>query len=739
MKTKLFLLGLLVVAVSRQPIDADDFAINNNERGASQDRIMNNPTPDLQGLSTVGERYRNELMSASTAAGTKYMSSLQPDGAWGDLNYTRLEFPYAHITRCSIMLRAYNKTDDPHQGSPEMLDAALRSFHKWVQEDTISGNWFYEQITKPQQAAYIMLIGRGQIPAEDWSKGISIINRGWPVPDPTIRHAQNLVYRINQTLIKGIIEDDPTFVHSVIQTLEDEISLSEKAGIKFDWSFHQHGPQLYWGGYGYGFSSDISKIALKVAGTPYALDPEKLDLIASLLLDGQQWAIRGDALDPGVTGRGVSRPYHANAANGLAAACDRLVQLGTSRCAELKNMARNIRGEEGGVPLSGNRHFFTSDFMAHHRPGFYTSFKMASNRVFGTESGNNEGLKNFHLPDGATWLFRRGDEYDHIFPVLDWKRIPGITCEQYKTPSPLCEWGNQSWSNSSWAGGASDGMYGAATFHLNRLNVMARKSGFYFDDGFVLLGAGISCDNGSEKVLTSINQCLLKSDVAVHNGMSVSVFPRGQRTYSDLKWIHHDEVGYVPLSAQAVTVQVAEQSGSYHDINHSYSADIRKSDIFSLFVDHGVKPATGTYACAILPGIDRDALDAWAVCPPVEVLSNTRELQAVVHKGIQVAGAAFMRPGAVTIDKDLTVSVDAPCVVVIRYSRDRFAAAVASPENKALTVHLRVNRKSPEAKCGEAQRASCLTYHLPDGDYAGQSVVKELVLLDPANACRNAR
>lgn len=179
-------------------------------------------------------------------------------------------------------------------------------------------------------------------------------------------------------------------------------------------------------------------------------------------------------------------------------------------------------------------------------------------------------------------------------------------------------------------------------------------------------------------------------------------------------------------------MQVAEQSGSQYDINRSYSKDIEKADVFSASVNHGVKPATGTYAYAVLPGIGDDDLDSWADSPPVVVLSNTEDLQAVVHKDAQVAGAAFMKPGSITIDKGLTVSVDQPCVLVIRYSSDRFSAAVANPENTALKVHLKVNRKSPGSEWIEDEKVSCLTYDLPDGDYAGQSVVKDLVLLDPS-------
>lgn len=732
---KPLLLELPITGPVRLQIDADDHAFNNSESCASQDKIeiMDALTPDLAGLATIGQRYRADLMAPTFSAAAGFMNTMLPDGTWADLSYTSNELPLTHISRCSQMLRAYNKPGHAYYLSAQMLSAALLSFNRWMVVDWQDWNWFRNQITGPREAASIMLIGRGQIPPQDWTKGLEIVGRAWPPPDGDQGHGQNLVYRLYPTIIGGIIQDDPAVVHGAMQGLEDEIVVPSVAGIQVDWAFHQHGPQLYWGGYGQGFASDISLVTLKVAETPYALNPAKLDLVTAMLLDGAQWAIRGSALDSGVAGRSVSRPSHSTAGNSFAPVCDRLIQSGNSRETELENLARNIRGQQGGVPLLGNRHFFTSDFMAHHRAGYYTSFKMASNRVYGTESGNNEGLKNFHLPDGATWLYRRGDEYHEIYPILNWRLIPGITCEQYTGAIPLCEWGNNSWSNSTWAGGASDGMYGTATFHLNRLNVSARKSAFYFDDEFVVLGAGISCTNGSQDVMTSINQCLQNGNVIVHNGVSQAVFPPGQQTYNNPKWIHHDQVGYVPLAPQQIIVKAVEQSGSYFEINNSYSTDILKANVFTAAVNHGINPSNATYAYAIVPGIDSNGLNVWADAPPVQVLSNTAALQAVVHRGIQVAGVAFMQGGTVVIEPGLSVSVNRACVVFIRYAGDRFVAAVASPEHFDGTVLMTVSRclSGEGAEWIPAEQVSRVLFSLPGGHFAGQSVVKDLAVTEP--------
>lgn len=724
---KPLLIEMPVTGPVRLQLDADDQAFNADESCASQDKIeiMDELTTALAGLATIGQRYREVLMDYSFWAAEDYMTSMDPGGYWDDIDYGTTEVPYTHISRCFYMLRTYNKVGHAYYESPLMLDAARRSFHYWMQEDWQDWNWWDNQIGVTLDAAEIMLIGRGQLWRHDWTKGIEVLGRAWPASNPNLATGQNLIYRVHQTILRGVIEDDPAVTYEIMQEAADEIVQPADEGIQVDWAFHQHGPQLYWGGYGLGFSSDIATIAQRVADTPFSLAPAKLHLVTGLVLDGQQWAIRGHALDPGVMGRSISRKSASTNGSSFAAICDRLVASNDPRLAELENMAKNIRGEAGAVPLSGNRHFFTSDFMAHHRAAFYTSFKMASSRIYGTESGNDEGLKNYHLPDGAAWLYRRGDEYDNIYPVLEWRRIPGITCEQYTESIPLCNWGANSWSDTTWAGGASDGTFGAATFHLKRLDVEALKAGFYFDDCFVLLGADVACA-GNQPVYTSINQCILNGDATLDDGTGPSLVATGEHHYTDPKWIHHDGVGYVPLAPAEITVKADAQSGNWYDINHSYSTDAVTEDVFSAWVDHGTQPSAGSYAYAVLPDFDTAATSAWADAPPVEILSNTNALQAVRHDAQGVVGAVFFTTGSLEIENGLTVTVDQPCVAVMRYGDHGFGAAVANPDAQARTVTMTVTHDwaGQGVEWSETRQTTILTFDLPGGDYGGASVVK---------------
>ena len=62
------------------------------------------------------------------------------------------------------------------------------------------------------------------------------------------------------------LADNPDLVAAAFRRIADEIRVSAEEGIQADFSFHQHGPCLYNHGYGSGFSTDGSAIALTPTG-----------------------------------------------------------------------------------------------------------------------------------------------------------------------------------------------------------------------------------------------------------------------------------------------------------------------------------------------------------------------------------------------------------------------------------------------------------------------------------------
>merc|ERR1711957_310056 len=55
---------------------------------------------------------------------------------------------------------------------------------------------------------------------------------------------------------------------------------------------------------------------------------------------------------------------------------------------------------------------------------------MHSARTIPTDCCNSQGKLSEHIGDGMIYLYKSGHEFDSIFPIWDWQRLPGTTVEQ---------------------------------------------------------------------------------------------------------------------------------------------------------------------------------------------------------------------------------------------------------------------------------------------------------------------
>ena len=307
-----------------------------------------------------------------------------------------------------------------------------------------------------------------------------------------------------------------------------------------------------------------------------------------------------------ITRKGLTARY-------LTTACNNLLALNTGREDDLRTFKAVLQTGEGSA-VTGNKHFWRGDIMCHHRKGYYASARFYSTRTVSTDGPHNrEGLKSHHLSDGCNVLLRTGGEYQEVFPAWDWQKIPGTTVEQRPelTGSP------RRMGETRFAGGVSDGEYGLAAFDLKRDGLTARKSWFFFDDEYVCLGAGITCGS-DHPVVTTLNQRNLEGDVWIGDASAARKLDKGLRRPERPSWVWHDEIAYVLLDTAAVHLRNDLQRGSWHEINQRYSKEQVARDVFTLWVDHGSSPQNGSYAYAVVPGIERTAVEAFAMCATME-------------------------------------------------------------------------------------------------------------------------
>jgi chondroitin AC lyase len=472
-----------------------------------------------------------------------------------------------HAQRVLNMSKCFRISANLQRADAALLKQTLAALDYWLANDFQNPNWWHNQIGTPQLIGEsAVLIGAEHLSAAQRDKIDAIMARStwarWT--------GQNLVWGVTNQILRGLIKRDAGMITQAYDRFYAEIVITPREGIQPDYSFHQHHEQFYSGGYGLAFSMDVARYTAIAWGSRWQIPPEKLDVFNGFMLDGQRWMMHYDRFDHSAVGReivrrGLSAVPHdwtggpitpRGAAYALANAVRLLADQPVPRRAEYRDWLRSLTARPvddaaadaanaaNALPLIGNRHFWRSDYMVHHRPGWMASVRMFSDRLINTEMVNDEGKKSQHLADGANFLYLSGNEYTGIFPAWDWTKIPGTTAEQntldFEDGKEIGVKGK-----TSFVGGVSDGACGLACMDLHRGDLRAKKSWFFFDNSYTALGAGITSATDNP-IATTINQCHLTGEVKSGEAK------QGER------WFHHANVGYVlpgssPTSASPPT------------------------------------------------------------------------------------------------------------------------------------------------------------------------------------------
>lgn len=665
--------------------------------------------PDAD-VALILQRLRAQYAGGSYDHAREWLALQAADGHWDDVSYQDSAMaswkPLAHLSRLGAMANAYVSLSSPDFHSAAMLAGIVRGLHYWYNLRPISNNWWNNTIGQPLTMTRILVPLEDVLPPDVFHTGLSYYYCPAEV-DPQRATGQNLVWYAQQQLIRGALTQSAEDIATASGAMQREIRITTAEGIQPDFSFHQHGPQLYNGGYGQDFIVDTTRYASLLNGTRFAFSQAKLSMLADYLLEGSGHMIRGKLLDYSANGRAVTRRNAGEGAVPLAAACERLAALLPQRAAELNALKDHI--EDSGLPFSfmGNRYFWSSDFMTDQGGDYYISVKMVSNRTVGTETSNGENLKACWLPFGLTWIVTRGDEYENIFPVLDWGHLPGVTSAHFATANV-----KRLTQPDSFVGGVSDGIYGAAAMDFEQMSTRGHKAWFFFDDAMVALGAGISSMR-DEPVATTLNQTLLNGPVMV-DGHELD---QRELRLPHATWVLHDNVGYVLLEPEPVTVSAGAQTGDWHSINVQYPDTPVTENVFSLWIDHGVRPKDATYAYAVVPDVDARTVALWGPYPPVRIIANTPELQGVVYDNERVSEIVFHTPGSAVLQDGISLKVDHPCLLLLEVNDDTTRFTVSSPGGEFDVVHLTVTTPHSEQQ---------VTFDLPGGEWAGKSQLKEI-------------
>ena len=655
-----------------------------------------------------GYRPRIEVYIKSDYGKTgDYLESMNSNGGWNDVDYTDRDnnwAPLAHLDRLMVMTYNFRKDTSQWFQNKTLLKGIEKAIQYWYQVNPECDNWYKNRIAKQFYFNVIALLLDGRIDASLEKKMINDLTE-----TPTMT-GSNRTLLATSTFYRGVLENNPEMIQQGVSGVTDQIKITTKEGVQPDYSFHQHGHFLYNGSYGLNYLRESAWMATIVNGTQFAFPEKDIKILRDYYLNGTRWMIRGGLIDYNVRGRQVGRGDAMKLyGDVLVPILDRMITANPEYANVYQTSQNRIIKQLPQIKY-GHKHFWRSDYTIHHRQAYSTSLKMCSERTIGIETNmNTENKLGYWLPYGLTYIYRRGNEYEGIFPAWDWARLPGVTCPHIEIEGTTK--GPDKTQHTSFVGGVSDGKYGVSAMDFSKNQTTAKKAWFWFDDEWVALGAGITSTHDST-IVTGINQVLQNGPVTVDG----QLFAQGKRTLNHPKWILQDSVGYVFPVDETIQLKAEVQKGNMQRIYGLGKDTVYAPEVFSLWIDHGIKPKNATYEYIVVPATGETTLTEYAEHIPVTILSNTSQLQAVSNTKTGCTGIAFYKAGKCTVNANLSIKVNKP--VLLLYDARNQQISVSDPTTKLTNAMITV-----AAKNKKNQR---FTVDFPTEGFAGKSVILNL-------------
>ncbi len=623
-------------------------------------------------------------------AGT-YLSTQNVNGSWADVNYADTGsaangapwLPYLALDRMQAMAQAFADPANQYYHSPSMQNGIQKAIDYWFTVNPTSVNWWENGIGRQERLMKIAVMCEGYLTSTEVTNIVNILSAA-QTTDGT-----NSSWYTQECGYKGLILEDPNTVRSAIAAFNVLANITiTVTGIQTDMGFFEHGKKNYTTGYGMSFARDMAFWAYLTTGTVFAFDPNAIVCLSSYILDGTRWILKGNVADLGMGMNGPNWPGYTSSANRFYE--DPLKWMQTAnpvRAGDFSKALTNIQGGSTDNGLKGNRTLWDTLVSSHMRTNYGITVKMASSTVTGGEwrTMNPNGYNLLYWTcQGATAIQQHGDEYEGIYPLMDWAHVPGTTA-----PDALTKDGGFT-NPKTFVGGVTNEKYGATAFDFNKLNTSGKKGYFFFDNEMVALGAGIT-STATAPIHTTLNQCLARGSVLVDGNL----FSGNAISFTG-KWVYHDGIGYVFPDTTTYSVQNKSITGSWSNVIRDSDTTSITQNVFSLWLNHGTNPTNASYQYIVLPGETSAQVSSYANSLPVSIISNTASIQGVRHNTLGIAEILFYQAGRVTVRSGLDVTVDQPCMVIIDESASPVKISVANPETSGITVNVTLNRNGTQ-------------------------------------------
>ncbi|SCK34428.1 polysaccharide lyase 8 family protein [Streptomyces sp. WMMB 322] len=633
--------------------------------------------------------------------------------------------------RLATMTEGYVQPGTGRTGDPRLLDAVrtgLAHVHERVYHAGTEpyGNWWEWQIGSPRLLLDIVAMLHDELGAEQRGQFLAAVDHFLPesvFDEYTGRSTgANRVDFCRVYAVRGILGEAPGKIALATASLSPVFPyVTEGDGLYADGSFIQHTWVAYSGTYGYVLLDGLGRLFTLLDGTSWEVtDPARriiLDSVdnayAPLLYDGLMMdSVSGRAISRGILKNDTRRIRQSDHTRGHQLIAAVALLGGGADEARRRRWNAMVRGwteRDTALPVLTDPQFDVADLArlhavvdedgqaapepvehrlfpamaraVHRRPGWCANVAMASDRIAYYEAGNGENPRGWHTGAGMlSWWGPSGtlDQYaDDFWPTVDWYRLPGTTVSTKRLPDNAGgEWGEPK-PDARWAGGVTDGEFAAVGQHVKGLEstLTARKSWFCLDDEIVCLGAGITCEDGTE-VETVFDNRNLGAPARTAGAVALTVDGRAwdtgtrgtgrPRTASRAGWAHLEgHGGWIWPGGTRLRVLCEARTGAWSDINEGSVADPVTRRYVTLWTSHGSDPHDAGYAYVLMPGAGAERVAARAADRRrVVVDANTAAVQAVSVRHLGLSAANFWTAGSAG-----RLTSGAPSSVLVRAAR----------------------------------------------------------------------
>lgn len=607
-------------------------------------------------------------------------------------------------------------------------------------------NWWHMEIGIPRDFNDILVLLYNDISDKKRNEYLNSIDTFIPSPNWTTGGAggANGIWAARNVILRAILAGNPMpddinttrYNYSVdkltaakqkvenlinIFPLEAGIDKPYKEGFYTDGSCISHSRNSYTGGYGIGLLSDNLVLINLLAGSSYAVSPQKIDILYQWVTESFMTLMAYGAMADYSRGRGASR-YDET---GLHVGCSVLrcaVELSSLLDSDRKNsLEREIKRQLSfALTYMGDtyydrfppqcadqlkaiynnvaivipehyrlsKHFPIMNRFIFHGDKFIAGVAAHSKRIYNYEGLNTENHRGWHTSDGMLYLYNEDfQNYNQSFwPTYDAHYPPGTTVEEDSEMDQGNKVGRNDWCGGVTSGNHLYGCYGVQLQPAVPATLSANKSYFFFDDKIVCLGSGITDSNEDKSVYT----------VVENRRTSLSEISQLPKACGDGKihWVclpgktEETNIAYVLYDASLLEEKIELREGTWRDIDrYALFIDTMKYsyNYYTLKINHGKQPKRASYAYAMLPGYSEERVQEFVNVPDIQILDNTEVVHAVKSRSVYMAN--FWGSGTTS---DGFISVDASASLLWEESKDGYLLTLSDPTQKveSLTVTL---------------------------------------------------